>query len=86
MSGHTNAKRPRGAGILRRTDDLFCVLLVFLFPIIVGVVFFRVLFMGGAPSWWLIVNGALFLASLGQAIYFLTAGIIPALKKSFKRR
>jgi len=85
MNKGTDEIKARRPGRLRRADDLSCVLLVYLFPIVVGIVFFRVLHMGGAPAWWLIANGALFLASLGQAIYFVTAGVIPALRKALKR-
>ena len=76
----------RQKGFIRRLEDLACVLLVYLFPILTGFIFFRVLHMGGAPSWWLFANGALFLASLGQAVYFLAAGIVPALKKALSRK
>ncbi len=68
-----------------RADALFCVLLVYLFPVLTGAVFFRVLAMGGAPGWWLIANGALFLAALGQAVYFALAGVVPALRKALGR-
>ena len=85
MDDRATKKKPRGRRI-QRVDELSCVLLVYLFPIGVGAIFFRVLSMGGAPSWWLFVNGALFLASLGQAIYFLAAGMIPALKKALGRK
>ncbi|MBQ8111036.1 MAG: hypothetical protein IJ124_12835 [Clostridia bacterium] len=83
-------RQEQGSGAQRRSrlkkaDALACVLLVYLFPVLVGGVFFRVMEMGGAPSWWLIVNGALFAASLGQAIYFLASGIVPALKKALSR-
>lgn len=86
MDTRTSKRRPRGKGRLKKADALGCVLLVYLFPILVGGIFFRVLSMGGAPSWWLFVHGILFFASLGQAIYFLAAGIVPALKKALRRR
>lgn len=85
MKDRTVDNATPGKSRLRRADDLFCVLLVYLFPILAGGVFFRVLRMGGAPSWWLIVHGALFMASLGQAVYFIAAGIIPALRKALGR-
>ena len=86
MADRALRRMPRGKGRLKRADALGCVLLVYLFPILVGGIFFRVLSMGGAPAWWLIVHGILFLASLGQAIYFLAAGIVPALKKALGRK
>ena len=70
---------------VKKADALGCVLLVYLFPILTGAVFFRVLAMGGAPGWWLIANGALFLAALGQAVYFALAGVVPALRKALGR-
>ncbi len=70
---------------VKKADALVCVLLVYLFPVLSGAVFFRVLAMGGAPGWWLIANGALFLAALGQAVYFAVAGVVPALRKACGR-
>ena len=70
---------------VKKADALGCVLLVYLFPVLTGAVFFRVLAMGGAPGWWLIANGALFLAALGQAVYFVVAGVVPALRKALGR-
>jgi hypothetical protein len=61
--------------------DLFSVLLVCLFPILAGAVFFRVLFMGGAPSWFFVLQGMIFAGSLGQAVYFFAFGLIRALRR-----
>ena len=61
--------------------DFFSVLLVCLFPIMVGAVFFRVLYMGGAPSWFFVLQGLIFAGSLGQAVYFFAFGLIRALRR-----
>ncbi|MBQ9009568.1 MAG: hypothetical protein IJ088_09590 [Clostridia bacterium] len=51
--------------------DYFSVLLVFLFPIVTGIIFLRLMFMSGTPSWFRVIQGLIFIISLIQAVYFL---------------
>ena len=53
--------------------DLVPVILVFLIPIIVGLVFFRVRYMGGAPVWIYWILGILFLLGLIQVVFYVIA-------------
>ena len=71
---------------LVETGDRFSVASVFLQPVFFGFVFFRVLYMGGAPTWYHVINGALFTGSFTQLIYFISIGIFKALKKEVKKR
>ena len=59
--------------------DWGSVVLVFLFPVISGAVFWRVRSMGGAPAWVFWVLGFIFAVSLIQAVYYLTAVVRKAL-------
>ena len=61
--------------------DAISVAVTFLFPLIAGAVFFRLLGMAGVPGWYIVVQGVLFAGSLAQAVYFLAIGIIRALRK-----
>ena len=65
--------------------DRFSVAAVFLQPLFFGIVFFRVLYMGGAPAWYHVINGILFAGSLTQLIYFISIGILKTLRKEMKR-
>ena len=71
---------------LVETGDRFSVATVFLQPIFFGFVFFRVLYMGGAPTWYHVINGALFAGSFTQLLYFISIGIFKALKKEVKKK
>ena len=67
----------RGIGVF----DIVSVVLVYLFPLVSGFVFFRVLQMGGAPFWFFFLQGLIFFGSLGQAVYFLIIGLWRALRR-----
>lgn len=66
--------------------DLGSVLLVCLFPLLTGAVFFRLLYMAGVPLWFYIIQGLIFAVSLGQAIYFFAVGLIRALRRDPEKR
>ena len=65
--------------------DTVSIVMVFLLPVILGAVFFRILFMGGVPIWYLCVHGFFFVCSLGNAVYFVAIGLIRAVKKAILR-
>ena len=61
----------KGKQKTRAAVDWISVLLVCLFPIITGIIFFRLLQMTGVPNWFYILQGLFFAGSLAQAILFL---------------
>ena len=70
---------------IRSTVDLVSVILVFLFPVVTGTVFFRLMCMTGVPVWFYILQGLFFTASLAQAIYFLSAVLIRTVRSKKAR-
>lgn len=63
------------ASIIGQVTGVVSVLLVFLLPVLTGFVFFRVLDEGGAPFWFYLVQGLVFLVALGQAAYYVAVVI-----------
>ncbi len=72
--------------LIEKIEFAICSLVVYLVPLYLGFVFFKIKDMGGVPSWVLIGLGVLFAASLGQAVFFLLFGLKEAHKKSFSRK
>ena len=72
--------------VLEKIEFVVCTLIVYLVPLYLGFVFFKIEDMGGVPDWVLVVLGALFAASLVQAIFFFFFGLRDAFKKSFERK
>ena len=64
----------------RKAVDLVSVMLVCLFPVVTGVIFFRLLFMAGVPVWFYVLQGFLFVFSLALGVYFFSAGLIHAIR------
>ena len=58
---------------------------VFLFPLVAGLTFVRLLFLAGTPLWWLIFHGAVVLFAIAQAVFFLIFGLTSALKHAIRR-
>ena len=52
-----------------------------LLPVFLGSVLCRIIAMGGSPLWWRIVHSLLFAVCLGQALYLLISGVLPAVRK-----
>ena len=81
MPQKSNERPARGGTLGKRAADLFSVLLVCLSPVAFGAVFFRILYMGGAPVWVYAMMGAVFLCSAAQVVYFFAAGLLRALRR-----
>ena len=69
--------------VIEKIEFVVCTLIVYLIPLYLGFVFFKIEDMGGVPDWVLVVLGALFAASLVQAIFFYFFGLREDYKKSF---
>lgn len=72
----------KGKKKTRAAVDWFSALLVCLFPVVTGVIFFRLLYMAGVPVWFMILQGLIFVASFVQAIYFFAVGLIRAVRRN----
>lgn len=81
MASEKKVRFRKSKKVIGRTADITSVFLVCLFPVLSGIIFFRVLYMGGAPVWFYIVQGSIFLFSFIQAIYFFAIGLINALHR-----
>ena len=66
---------------LKKTASGVSILVTLLLPVFLGAVLCRIIIMGGSPLWWRIIHGLLFILSLGQALYLLIQGVIPAMRK-----
>lgn len=75
----------KGKQKTRSAVDWVSVLLVCLFPLVTGAIFFRLLWMTGVPGWFYIVQGMFFAGSLAQAIYFFAVGLIRAIRRGKDR-
>ena len=73
-------------GKLEKTASGISILVTLLLPVFLGAVLCRITIMGGSPLWWRIVHGLLFILSLGQAMYLVIFGIIPAVRRKAVRR
>ena len=82
MSSEKKVRFPKSKRVIRNTTDITSVLLVCLFPVVSGIIFFRVLYMGGAPIWFYVLQGSIFLFSFFQAVYFFAIGLINALRRN----
>lgn len=71
----------KGKQKVRTAADFVSVILVCLFPLVSGAIFFRVLYLGGAPNWFYVLQGVIFIGSLAQAFYFFSFGLIKALRR-----
>ena len=78
--------RAKGKQKTRAAVDWISVLLVCLFPIITGIIFFRLLQMTGVPNWFYILQGLFFAGSLAQAIYFFASGLLRAVRRKPVRK
>ena len=76
----------KGKQKTRAAVDWISVLLVCLFPIITGIIFFRLLQMTGVPNWFYILQGVFFAGSLAQAIYFFASGLLRAVRRKPVRK
>ncbi len=61
--------------------DIVSVILVCLFPLVSGGIFFRLLKMSGTPVWFYVLQGLLFAGSVAQLILLVCCGLIPALRR-----
>ena len=80
MTSNTHEKIERVEKKAVTASQIFSIILVYLFPIFTGAVFFRVREMGGAPKGFFIVWGIIFLIALGQTIYFFVFGLVRILR------
>ena len=81
MKQKPRALLAKGKQKVTSAADFVSVALVCLFPLVSGAIFFRLLYMGGAPNWFYVLQGVIFLGSLAQAIYFFSFGLIRALRR-----
>ena len=85
MAPEKKVRFPKSKKVINRTTDLTSVFIVCLFPIVSGAIFFRVLYMGGAPLWFFVLQGGIFLFGFFQAVYFFAIGLLNALRRHPRR-
>ena len=65
---------------LKKVISRVSIAVTLLLPVFLGSVLCRILIMGGHPLWWLLIHILLLIVSLGQALYLLTSGVLPAMR------
>ena len=85
MKIETKEKLIRGKQKAIAAGDRFSILAVILQPLLLGGIFFRVWYMKGAPGWYYIINGLMFIGALIQMIYFIFIGLFGAIRNDFRK-
>ena len=65
---------------MNKMADALSVCLVCLLPVVTGAILFRLVLMTGVPVWFYVLQGVFFVSSLIQLIYFLSAGLVRAVR------
>ena len=66
---------------MNKMADALSVCLVCLLPVVTGAILFRLILMTGVPVWFYVLQGVFFISSLIQLIYFLSAGLVRAVRR-----